>query len=38
VRSGDGAARQRALLAGEGVPVDARGRVPFERFAWTPED
>ncbi len=31
-----GSAVQRALLEGEGVEVDARGRVSLERFGWTP--
>ncbi len=31
-----GSAVQRALLEGEGVEVDERGRVSLERFGWTP--
>jgi methylated-DNA-protein-cysteine methyltransferase-like protein len=31
-----GSAVQRALLAGEGVEVDERGRVSLERFGWKP--
>jgi methylated-DNA-protein-cysteine methyltransferase-like protein len=31
-----GAAAQRALLTGEGVAVDARGRVDLDRFGWRP--
>lgn len=31
-----GSAVQRALLEGEGVAVDERGRVSLERFGWKP--
>ncbi len=31
-----GSAVQRALLEGEGVVMDERGRVSLERFGWTP--
>ena len=31
-----GAAAQRALLEGEGVVLDARGRVDLARFGWRP--
>src|SRR5512137_177286 len=31
-----GAAAQRALLEGEGVALDARGRVDLGRFGWRP--
>jgi methylated-DNA-protein-cysteine methyltransferase-like protein len=31
-----GSAVQRALLEAEGVAVDERGRVPLDRFGWSP--
>ena len=34
IRDAFGAAAQRALLEGEGVSVDERGRVSLERFGW----
>ena len=37
-RSGDpaGAFNQRLRLEAEGVKFDARGRVPLDRYGWTP--
>jgi methylated-DNA-protein-cysteine methyltransferase-like protein len=31
-----GSAVQRAMLEDEGVAVDGRGRVPLDRFGWSP--
>ncbi|HEX7051282.1 MAG TPA: MGMT family protein [Longimicrobiales bacterium] len=33
-----GALRQRALLEAEGVRFDARGRIDWSRFGWSPEE
>ena len=28
---------QRELLIAEGIPVDAEGRLPLQRFLWRPD-
>ncbi|MCA9753776.1 MAG: MGMT family protein, partial [Gemmatimonadetes bacterium] len=35
--AGDGAARQRRKLRGEGVTIDRRGRIDLEEFGWLGE-